>query len=537
MKPCRRDISMSDSTTDQETLLQVEGLEKHFDRGDSLLDRLLGDTSNPVRAVDGIDFEIREGEVFGLVGESGCGKSTTGEAILQLVEPTAGRVTFDGRDLVGADDLFAFRRRSGIVFQDPFSSLDPRMTVEAIVKQPLKVHDWPWVDEEATINVAVEDSAGVDPAVTVDADVTKVPDVDVVDGTATITVTVDRLGRGEADLEDVPTETTVDPHDTHGRVVVAGEVLRIGTSHALAVHATGGETLTIDIDVGRSDAALRKERVRELLERVGLSADQLDRYPHEFSGGQRQRIGIARALALDPDFLVLDEPTSALDVSVQAQVLNLLVDLKEEFGLTYLIISHDLSVIRHICDRVAVMYLGELVEVAPADELFEAPEHPYTEALLDSVPRPEVAERERDIDPLAGDVPSPRNPPSGCRFRTRCPKVIPPDDLELTQEQYRAIMDLRDRIEARSLTLEELPEDADPSVDAVIEHFFDIELPGTARTIVREALEAVIEDDDYEQAATRLRERYESICETHNPRLDGEAEHTVACHLRNDPEA
>ena len=297
-----------------EPLVSVDGLEKHYYENDSLLDRLVGRDPTAVRAVDGVSFTVERGETLGLVGESGCGKSTTGETLLGLREATAGTVRFDGEPVAGlsGDDERAFRRRAGIVFQDPFSSLDPRQTVGEIVREPLDIH-------------------GID---------------------------------------------------------------------------TREE---------------REERVADRLERVGLSAAQRERYPHEFSGGQRQRVGIARALALDPEFVVLDEPVSALDVSVQAQILNLLGDLQEEFGLTYLFIAHDLSVVRHISDRVAVMYLGEIAEIGPVAEIFERPGHPYTEALLESVPRANTAERERDVEALAGDVPSPRDPPAGCRFHTRCP--------------------------------------------------------------------------------------------------------------------
>jgi peptide/nickel transport system ATP-binding protein len=323
--------------SDRDPLVDVEGLRKYYFEGDTILDRLLGRDPVSVKAVDGVDFEIFEGETLGLVGESGCGKSTTGETILRLREATDGRITFDGEDLLSMDDreLTEFRQRAQVVFQDPFSSLDPRMTAGEVVTEPLEIHDV-------------------------------------------------------------------------------------------------------------ADRAERRERAVELIERVGLSADQIDRYPHEFSGGQRQRIGIARALALEPEFVVLDEPVSALDVSVQAQVLNLLADLQAEYDLTYLFVAHDLSVVRHISDRVAVMYLGEIVETGTVDDIFENPEHPYTQALLESVPRASADEQGRRVDALPGDVPSPRNPPSGCHLHTRCPyareacRADDPDPVEVGPEQYAA---------------------------------------------------------------------------------------------------
>ena len=296
---------------DNNVLLRVEGLVKHFPitRG-IIFQRQIG----AVRAVDGLTFVIHKGETFGLVGESGCGKSTTGRAILQLHRPTAGHVYFEGVDLVDLDreKLRHMRKRMQMIFQDPYASLNPRMTVGEIIAEPLVVH---------------------------------------------------------------------------------------GVSH-------GNEA---------------QKRVDYLLELVGLSPAFANRFPHEFSGGQRQRIGVARALALQPSFIVCDEPISALDVSIQAQVVNLLEDLQNQFGLTYLFIAHDLSMVRHISDRVAVMYLGVIVELADRDELYKNPLHPYTYALLSAVPvaDPLVEERRQRVI-LEGDVPSPANPPSGCRFRTRC---------------------------------------------------------------------------------------------------------------------
>jgi oligopeptide/dipeptide ABC transporter ATP-binding protein len=290
------------------TLLEVKGLKKYY----PVLSGLFNKTIGFVKAVDDVSFSINEGETLGIVGESGCGKSTTGRTILRLTEPTDGDVIFQGQNLsaLKGDELRKVRRDMQIVFQDPYASLNPRMTVGTILEEPLKIH---------------------------------------------------RLFAG----------------------------------------------------------AERKQRVKELLDIVGLNEHHYNRYPHEFSGGQRQRIGIARALITKPKLIVADEPVSALDVSIQSQILNLMKDLQEQFKLTYMFISHDLSVVRHISDRVGVMYLGALVELAPKHKLYENPQHPYTQALLSAVPHPNPREnRERII--LSGDVPSPSNPPAGCAFHTRC---------------------------------------------------------------------------------------------------------------------
>ena len=327
-------MSESASKNQISPLLVIQNLKKYFPVRSGLFSRVSG----WVKAVDDVSFDIYEGETLGLVGESGCGKTTTGRAILRLIEPTGGKIYFEGKDVLTlrGEELRALRRRMQIIFQDPYSSLNPRMTVGRIVGEALKVHE-------------------IVPASNFD------------------------------------------------------------------------------------------QYVSELLEHVGLSPSYRSRYPHEFSGGQRQRIGIARALALHPKFIVCDEAVSALDVSIQAQIINLLRDLQTEYHLTYLLISHDLNVVQHIADRVAVMYLGKIVEVAPTKTLFESPKHPYTQALMaaNPIPDPDI---HYDTKPLEGDVPSALNPPAGCPFHTRCPfvmehcKTIEPPWIETGEDREKHLV-------------------------------------------------------------------------------------------------
>ncbi|WP_423997003.1 ABC transporter ATP-binding protein [Halorubrum trapanicum] len=431
-----------------EPLLSVRDLKKHYPIRKGIFNRKVG----AARAVDGISFDIEEGETLGLVGESGCGKSTAASSVIHLEEPTSGEVIFNGNGRQGAtrdpdgthpndvtkfDDkeMMEFRRGAQMIFQDPSSSFDPRVSVGNAVGELLKVH-------------------------------------------------------------------------------------------------------------GMSDRHRRRAIVEDLLERVGLSASDFDRYPHEFSGGQKQRIALARALVLNPDLIIADEPVSALDVSIQAEILSLIDDLQDEFGLSLLFISHDMSVIRQICDRVAVMYLGEIVEIGPVEEIFTNPQHPYTEALLSSIPTPDPRASVGGIE-LKGTVPSPTNPPSGCRFHTRCHKVIQPDGVDIDQDDWRGLLNLRDKVNAGQIDVEGVRENVaasgteptDAEIQAEIRQEFDIgetvDDPDLEQTL-SEALDLLI-DGDEERAGSILSDAITTPCaETKPPRTTHASDHESACLLHED---
>ncbi|WP_123538570.1 ABC transporter ATP-binding protein [Halosimplex salinum] len=404
-------------------LLIVRDLEKHYPVRSGLLRRVTGH----VEAVDGVSFDVHEGETVGLVGESGSGKSTTATTMLGLEESTSGEIRFDGEPITAfdGDERERFRRRAQIVFQDPNSAFDPRLTVGESVAEPLAIH-------------------------------------------------------------------------------------------------------------GLRDPDRRREVAVDALERVGLSAADADRYPREFSGGQKQRVALARALVLDPDLLVVDEPVSALDVSVQAEILSLLAELQTDLGLAMVLISHDLGVVRQVCDRVCVMYLGEIVERGPTDRLFDDPQHPYTEALLSSIPEPDPRGRD-DADgtapvELTGDVPDPSNPPSGCSFHPRCHRVVPPESFAFADGRFRRVLDLRLAVENGDLS----PDEFDDSSAVRTEYGLVDELSDAdAERVLTEAAEAV-SAGELDAAADRLG-AFDTVCERTDPALEPTAAgHHAACHRRGE---
>jgi peptide/nickel transport system ATP-binding protein len=421
-------------------MLEVRNLKKHY----PITRGVLGTEVGRTKAVDGISFTVQEGETFGIVGESGCGKTTAAASMLRLEEPTDGEILFEGVDITEQDgsELNQFRRNAQMMFQDPGSSLDPRMNVGTSIAEPLIVQ-------------------------------------------------------------------------------------------------------------GMTDRTRRRRIVSDLLERVGMSAEDKKRFPHEFSGGQKQRIGLARALSVNPDVLVADEPVSALDVSVQSEILNLIDEFQDDFGLGVVVISHDLGVVREVCDRVAVMYLGEFVEVGPTEEIFADPEHPYTRSLLSAIPTPDPTERGLGVE-LKGDVPDPSDPPSGCRFHTRCPEVIPPDGIDLPQETWRNVLHFRKQVLTGGVDLESIVDvgmlesdvefDDQAGPDTVddkrlatwIRREYELSeqlADPTAEAALEESIDALLGDGD---PAEILNDAFETVCERQKPELSAVGEeHTVACHLHD----
>lgn len=519
--PAEAGSSGADSGTaersDETPLLEVRELRTHFpvttgiissitlNRGGRFPLRLDDST---VKAVDGVNFTIRTGETLGVVGESGCGKSTLARTILGLEDRTSGEILFDGVPVDELDNA-TFRSRSQMVFQDPTSSLNPRRKVGHIIEDPLEGTGWPTTDPtvSAVAEVRTEELTGYTVDVTLDQDVDLV--VGEIDGVARVPVTVRRGDGSDSDRRDrdLADEIRVDcPWGLDADVMVDDDRVQV----RLSVSATKKE--------------LRRERAMELLEQVGLEREYYNRYPHEFSGGQQQRINLARALSINPDLVVADEPVSGLDVSVQAQILNLMKELQDEFDLTYLIISHNLSVIRYMADDVAVMYLGEFVEVAPGDRLFTRQYHPYSRALLGGVPNPNP-DKPGVRAQISGNVPSASNPPRACRFHTRCPEFILPEGF--SKAGYEAYAALLDTIRAKDVT------GFSGSPDEILAEQLpgDGEIPPAARRAARDGVEAAL-DGDWERAASLLAE-HESICQHKSPPLEsvGKPDHTAACHL------
>ncbi|AGB15695.1 oligopeptide/dipeptide ABC transporter, ATP-binding protein [Halovivax ruber XH-70] len=435
----------------EQPLLSVKNLKKHYPIRKGFFNRQVG----AARAVDGISFDIRRGETVGLVGESGCGKSTAARSIIRLEEPTDGEVIYNGSLGAGHDgsasrttdvtefdrgELKSFRRKAQMIFQDPSSSFDPRMPVGDAIGEMLQVH-------------------------------------------------------------------------------------------------------------GMADRERRRRIVENLIDRVGLERDDYDRYPHEFSGGQKQRLGLARALVLNPDLIIADEPVSALDVSIKAEILSLLDELQTEFDLSLLFISHDMSVIQEVSDRVAVMYLGEIVELGPTETVFENPQHPYTEALLSSIPQPDPRAAMDKIE-LHGTVPDPSNPPSGCRFHTRCHRVLQPADLDLEQSSWRNLITFREQVLSDAIDIETVRKQlaaegeteavADADLKARLRTEFDLDAP-LASERAEEQFETVLShlvSEEPEAARELLETTFISPCAKKQPATTEHAgDHQSACHLHEERDA
>jgi peptide/nickel transport system ATP-binding protein len=415
-----------------DTLLDVENLEKHFPITEGLLRREVGQ----VRAVDGVSFDVRSGEAFGLVGESGCGKSTTALSVLRLEEPTGGTVSFDGDDVLAYDrsELRAFRRRAQLVLQDPSSAFNPRQTIGEAVAEPLRVH-------------------------------------------------------------------------------------------------------------GLDDRQQRREIVEDTLERVGLSGTDFDSFPHEFSGGEKQRIAIARALVLNPELIVADEPVSALDGRTKADVLELLHELQAEFDLSILMISHDIDMVRRFCDRIAVMYLGKVVEQGPTAQVVETPQHPYTQMLISSVPSLDPSDVSTSVETPSDELPDAKDVPSGCRFHPRCPAIIPPEDVELPREEWLDVVSFRlyleDDWDDVQNARRSLPGGVstngtgDKALAEGVREAFDLPKPVSDEAVedaISHAIDALT-DDDLQRARDYLSETITSVCERESPELtDDHTSRPVACH-------